>query len=123
MSKEETVPGISPRADWHDPESYKFLVDLDRAGWAWEWLKRNRDFATAAGRLPQVQPSFPPSTAGQRAGATRPRILRIHHPGPLEHWGVFKRRLRSAGHGRFLASGFQSVGACRGGAAHCTRPR
>ncbi len=32
MSKEKSVPGISPRADWRDPASYKSLVDLARAG-------------------------------------------------------------------------------------------
>src|SRR3546814_3187527 len=36
MSKEKSAPGISPRADWRDPERYKSLLDLDRIGWAWE---------------------------------------------------------------------------------------
>ena len=27
--------------------SYRHLLELDRAGWAWEWLRRNPDFASA----------------------------------------------------------------------------
>ncbi|SMF81737.1 hypothetical protein SAMN06265365_1413 [Tistlia consotensis] len=123
MSKEKTVPGISPRADWRDPECYKSLVDLDRAGWAWEWLKRNPDFATAAGRLPQVSPPLPPSAAERRLKAAQPRILRIQNPGPFEQWGVFFHHCRyPADYGRLLAAAFQSVCARRGSAADCTRP-
>jgi hypothetical protein len=33
--------------------SYRHLLELDRAGWAWEWLRRNPDFAsTYASRTP-----------------------------------------------------------------------
>jgi len=123
MSKEKTVPGISPRADWRDPEGYKSLIDLDRAGWAWEWLKRNPDFAAAAGRLPQVSPPHPPSATERRLKAAQPRILRIQNPGPFERWGVFFHHWRCpAGYGRLLAAASQSVRARRGSAAHCTRP-
>lgn len=123
MSKEKTVPGISPRADWRDPESYKSLVDLDRAGWAWEWLKRNPDFATAAGRLPQVSPPLPPSATERRLKAAQPRILRIQNRGPFEHWGVFFHYWRClAGYGRLLAARLQSLRARGRSAAHCTRP-
>lgn len=123
MSKEKTVPGISPRADWRDPENYKSLVDLDRAGWAWEWLKRNPDFATAAGRLPQVSPPLPPSATERRLKAAQPRILRLQNPEPFEHWGVFFHHWRCpASYGRLLAARSQSIGARRGSAAHCTRP-
>ena len=123
MSKEKTAPGISPRADWRDPESYKSLVDLDRAGWAWEWLKRNPDFATAAGRLPQVSPTLPPSATERWLKAAQPRILRIQNPGPLQHWGVFFHHWRCpAAYRCFLATRSQSIGARRGSAAHCIRP-
>ena len=123
MSKEKTAPGISPRADWRDPESYKSLVDLDRAGWAWEWLKRNPDFSTAAGRLPQISPPLPPSATERRLKAAQPRILRIQNPGRFAHWGVFFRHWHCpAGYGRLLAARSQSIGARRGSAAHCIRP-
>lgn len=32
-------------AGWQTP-GYAHLLELDRAGWAWEWLRRNRDFAS-----------------------------------------------------------------------------
>ncbi len=28
-----------------NPADYTYLRDLDRAGWAWEWLRRNPEFA------------------------------------------------------------------------------
>ena len=88
MSKEKTVPGISPCADWRDPESYKSLVDLDRAGWAWEWLKRNPGFSEAADRASRCPPTSAPAAAEHPAGVARPRIVRIDDPRPLEDWGV-----------------------------------
>lgn len=37
------------RPDWRDADQYGYLTGLDRAGWAWEWLRRNPDYgATAA---------------------------------------------------------------------------
>ena len=51
MTKENAAPGISPGADCRDPENYKHLLELDRAGWAWEWLKRNPDFIAAIERV------------------------------------------------------------------------
>jgi hypothetical protein len=41
MSEEEKM---SDRPDWRDVEQYRHLLDLDRAGWAWEWLRRHRDY-------------------------------------------------------------------------------
>jgi hypothetical protein len=34
----------NPRLNWCDPLSYKPLLNLDRAGWAWKWLRRNPDY-------------------------------------------------------------------------------
>lgn len=31
----------------HQASSYAYLLELDRAGWAWQWLRRNPDFASA----------------------------------------------------------------------------
>src|SRR3546814_12237777 len=92
MSKEKSAPGISPRADWRDPERYKSLLDLDRIGWAWEWLRRNPDFATTAGRLSRrLPPSAPPGTE-RPVGAPQPRINRGQEPTPFERWGVWFHR-------------------------------
>ena len=40
---------LSSQAANHAPQapSYRHLLELDRAGWAWEWLRRNPDFAPA----------------------------------------------------------------------------
>ena len=35
---------LGHRAGLH-PAEYAYLRDLDRAGWAWEWLRRNPEFA------------------------------------------------------------------------------
>ena len=35
---------LGHRAGLH-PADYAYLRDLDRAGWAWEWLRRNPEFA------------------------------------------------------------------------------
>lgn len=32
------------RPDWRAPETYKALLNLDRAGWAETWLRRNPDY-------------------------------------------------------------------------------
>ena len=40
--KDHNAPAAWP--NWRDAESYRHLLDLDRAGWAWEWLRRNPDY-------------------------------------------------------------------------------
>ena len=38
--------------NWGDSKSYKPLLKLDRAGWAWKWLRRNPEYiAQASERL------------------------------------------------------------------------
>jgi hypothetical protein len=51
MASEETAPGINPRADWRDAQDYKPLLDLDRVGWAGEWLRRNPEFLADLRRM------------------------------------------------------------------------
>ena len=115
MPRRKTVTDITMGADWADPKGYDVLAGLDRAGWAWEWLKRNRAFA---GRPPKSAPSLPPSPDVQ------PRVVSIRDAKPFERWGVFfRRRPWPAGHGRLLAARFQSIGARRGSAVRCPRPR
>jgi hypothetical protein len=38
-------PDVPAWPDWRDAEQYRHMLDLDRAGWAWEWLRRNPDYA------------------------------------------------------------------------------
>lgn len=44
--------GVS-HADWRDPANYKSLLNLDRVGWAWEWLRRNPDYIALTAQLPK----------------------------------------------------------------------
>ena len=54
------------RPDWRDPEQYGHLLKLDRAGWAWEWLRRHDSYEGADGDEPapaQDQVLVPPVIA------------------------------------------------------------
>lgn len=41
--------------DAYPASSYDHLLELDRAGWAWEWLRRNPDFASACPTRAQLR--------------------------------------------------------------------
>lgn len=32
------------KPDWRSPSNYHYLEKLDRAEWAWEFLRRNREY-------------------------------------------------------------------------------
>jgi hypothetical protein len=36
-AREKVMPA---RPDWRDEAQYRHLLDVDRPGWAWEWLRR-----------------------------------------------------------------------------------
>jgi len=42
--------GVEPRADWRDGARYRTLLGIDRAGLAWEWLRRHPAYAACAAR-------------------------------------------------------------------------
>ena len=49
---------LGPQAANHAPQAsrYRHLLELDRAGWAWEWLCRNPDFASEySARTPRCE--------------------------------------------------------------------
>jgi len=79
---------LPARPDWRDPEQYRHLLDLDRAGWAWEWLRRNPEYVDEARDKPAVDIDV--------VGASRMTILRcsaLLRGGP---WGLsFRGRGRS----------------------------
>ncbi len=56
----------SPTADWQDSRSYQALLCLDRADWAWEFLRRNfADVAFAERRTSrQILRVAPPLRSG-----------------------------------------------------------
>lgn len=41
------------RLDWRAPAHYNALLSLDRAGWAWKWLRRNPDYVAWTATRPQ----------------------------------------------------------------------
>lgn len=75
------------RPDWRDPESYKHLQKLDRAGWAWEWLKRNPDFIAACRQTAGFNIS-------RRSFAGAPWMLSSADINRFSRWGVLFRRRR-----------------------------
>lgn len=49
---------LSSQTSNHAPQasSYMHLLELDRAGWAWEWLCRNPNFVSAySARTPRCE--------------------------------------------------------------------
>src|SRR5690242_269369 len=72
--------GPDGRPDWRDPEQYRHPLDLDRAGWAWEWLRRNPDY-------PRHVPAAPQDL--QRVASFEPiASLRPASPGEVARWGL-----------------------------------
>jgi hypothetical protein len=67
-------------ADWCDEEQYLHLLELDRAGWAWEWLRRNPDYVEGEGREASMQLS--------QEARTRPTILSGVPMGDASRWGL-----------------------------------
>ena len=49
-------PAAPDWPDWRDREQYRHMLDLDRAGWAWEWLRRNPDYADGESEESPKQP-------------------------------------------------------------------
>ncbi|WP_373278325.1 transcriptional regulator domain-containing protein [Sphingomonas pituitosa] len=44
-------PAADLRPDWRDDAPYRALAGIDRAGLAWEWLRRDPSYAAMATRL------------------------------------------------------------------------
>jgi hypothetical protein len=91
--------------DWRDPSSYADTRDQSRAGWIWEFLRRNGAFVWAASALPirgslsrqradwiEANGRRPRSVVGARFSAKRP----ITSP-TLSHSRVFAARFNSLG--------------------------
>lgn len=104
MSEEKIAPGISTGSrhskatDWRDPESYKPLLDLDRAGWAWEWIRRSPGFRASV----KSQPDEKRVTADNQ-----PRLIAAPAMQTLKRWGlIFRRKFRPRD---FLVPRLQSV--------------
>jgi hypothetical protein len=80
----DTNSGKGSVPDWRDPEQYRHLLDLDRAGWAWEWLRRNPDYI---GTVPEL-----PATELERKGAAELAVIPAANAEESPHWGLTFRR-------------------------------
>ncbi|WP_345935769.1 MULTISPECIES: transcriptional regulator domain-containing protein [Tistrella] len=84
MSKENSQePGEPSRASWRDPTHYKSLLTLDRAGWAWKWLRRNPDYIARSTQL--LTP-----TRLERPG-TKLRVITTSDAEEARDWGLHFR--------------------------------
>jgi len=45
---------LEPPVDWRDGAQYRALLGIDRAGLAWEWLRRDPAYIACAVRRPPV---------------------------------------------------------------------
>ena len=73
----------TPCPNWRDASSYDYLLTLDRAGWAGEFLRRNpryRDTATKA---------IPPTRCGSSRQGSLELILTPHISIGAQDWGLF----------------------------------
>lgn len=117
MSEERSEePGEPSRASWRDPTNYKSLLTLDRAGWAWEWLRRNPDYIALTTQLPTCVPVNQPGT--------RLRIITASAAEEMRDWGLhFRRGVKPPGHRclHLLAGRLGCVGAGRRDAAGAAR--
>lgn len=107
MSMEDTTSPISsPRPSWRAPESYRHLGSLDRAGWAWEWLRRNPEFDAVWRRRPSFEGGVVEGGGMVRTIAPR----RIDHFAP---WGLLFRRDHRGRPDNLLERRVRSGGALR----------
>ena len=79
MPKDEEAAVPAGRPDWRDVEQYRHLLDLDRAGWAWEWMRRHPDYGRDGGdREPELD----------RKALSRPIVLRPASRDRARAWGL-----------------------------------
>lgn len=82
---EHEVAGAKAKPDWRNPDDYRHLLDLDRAGWAWEWLRRHRDYV---GEGDDARGNTTSSDTNAWAGAIRPIKLATAAHDRAHAWGL-----------------------------------
>lgn len=91
MPEERSAPGPDSGATWRDCEHYRPLRRIDRAGWAWEWLRRDPDFITA---VRQAGPGLRRAVSNGEKSKSTFEPLRIIDAADTERfgrWGVIFR--------------------------------
>ncbi|WP_407932561.1 transcriptional regulator domain-containing protein [Acidiphilium iwatense] len=77
------VAGAKAKPDWRNPDDYRHLLDLDRAGWAWEWLRRHRDYVGEVDQGNAIS-----SETNALAGTIRPIQLAAAAHDRAPAWGL-----------------------------------
>ena len=73
---------LFPNEDWQNPDRYSSILDLDRAGVAWEFLRRDPTYQGHLGADQYIE-------ASDRGAAIIPREL-----GSADPWGLSFRGVR-----------------------------
>jgi len=81
---------MTSQGAWRLPAAYRYALDLDDHGFAWEFLRRNPDFRDEASRLPPT--SSPPEKVElrRRPPASRDTAAETSAD-PLARWGLHFR--------------------------------
>lgn len=118
MMEEQSPAGAIARADWRNPKGYEPLLQLDRPGWATEFLKRNSAFVATL-RLTRDRQPATPMPAKTRSLSAGIRFADAAGVRALEQWGaLFRRSIRLVDR---LVSRLQSIRVVRTGGANCAR--
>ncbi|MGQ3049224.1 MAG: transcriptional regulator domain-containing protein [Niveispirillum sp.] len=91
VQRQSRCPEFPLRPDWRDPEHYRPLLALDKAGWAAEWLRRSPDFA-------DILNSFAEKVRTTQRPVGGPRIIILSDLPVDARWGVIFCRCHRTGH-------------------------
>lgn len=91
VQRQSRFPEFPLRPDWRDPEQYRPLLALDKAGWAAEWLRRSPDFADILRSVAEKV-----WTTHRPVGG--PRIIILSDLPVDARWGVIFCRCHRVGH-------------------------
>ncbi|WP_368408136.1 transcriptional regulator domain-containing protein [Asticcacaulis machinosus] len=73
------------QVDWREASAYHPLLKMDRAGWAWLWLRRNERYRDRGGRDLNID---------LKPVRNEVQIIRARSAFDAGHWGVSFRRRR-----------------------------
>lgn len=77
------APSSMPIPDWRDEASYAYLPPVDRRGFAWEWLRRNREYHARFAERPPIKGEM----------MERIAVIRAKQDDDASRWGLLFRRI------------------------------
>ena len=81
---------MTSQGAWRLPAAYRYALELDDHGFAWEFLRRNPEFREEAGKLPPT--SSPSKKAGLHRRTPPSRGIGLASPAdPPARWGLHFR--------------------------------